>query len=407
LVIGRSTVRAVWLLLAALCHRPAYTQQPRDAAPAVTVAIAYLSREQADPARASLLDPVVADYGLQGAQFGIQEINRSGAFLGKRYTLIKSVVPGAGDVKAAAEKLLAAGDSLIIADLEGPDLLAIADLPRARTALILDARTSDDSLRQSECRDNVFHLLPNWAMRADALGQYLVHKNWNRWLLLTGATPADRGYAAAVKRAAANTGASIVATRSYEYGAGPDGASDAREQLQTQLAAVTHIPPAYDVVFVTDTTSAFGDYLLFNTWDPRLVAGTHGLTAVAWNPQFREYAARSVNYRFFLGAKRDMSERDYGNWLATAVIAEAVTRSGKIDTTSIKSYLLSEQFSVPANKGEGLTFRRWDHQLRQPLLLFGPRMLVSMAPQPDTRRARFPADALGFDQAQSECRKVH
>jgi|HubBroStandDraft_5_1064220.scaffolds.fasta_scaffold03945_5 ABC transporter substrate binding protein (PQQ-dependent alcohol dehydrogenase system) len=353
------------------------------------------------------MDPVVADYGLQGAQFGMQEINRSGAFLGKRYTLVTSVVTATGDVKAAAEKLLEAGDSLIIADLEGPDLLAVADLPRARTALILDARTSDDTLRQADCRGNVFHLLPNWAMRADALGQYLAHKNWKRWLLLTGATPADRAYAAAVKRAAAKDGASVVATKSYESGDGADGTSGPREQLQAQLPAVTHIPAAYDVVFVTDTSNAFGDYLLFNTWDPRLVAGTHGLTAVAWNSQFREYAARSVNYRFYQGAKRDMSERDYGNWLATAVIGEAVTRSGKLDTASIKSYLLSDQFSVPANKGEGLTFRHWDHQLRQPLLLFGPRMLVSMAPQPDTRGAQLATDALGFDQAQSECRNMH
>jgi ABC transporter substrate binding protein (PQQ-dependent alcohol dehydrogenase system) len=407
LVIGRSTARVFCWWLGALGFSPAYTQQPAGVAPAVTVTIAYLSREQADPARGSLLEPVVADYGLQGVQFGIEEINRSGAFLGKHYALIKSVVPATGDVRAAAEKLLASGDSLIIADLESADLLAVADLPRARTAVILDARTSDDSLRQSECRDNVFHLLPNWAMRADALGQYLVHKNWKRWLLVTGATPADRAYAAAVKRAAASAGATIVATRSYEYGAGPDSASDPREQLQMQLAALTHIPVAYDVVLVTDTGNAFGDYLLFNTWDPRLVAGTHGLTAVAWNSQFREYAARSVNYRFYLGAKRDMSERDYGNWLATAVIAEAVTRGAKIDTGSIKTYLLSDPFSVPANKGEGLTFRRWDHQLRQPLLLFGPRMLVSMAPQPDTRRAQFPTDALGFDQAQSKCRNVH
>ena len=394
-------------LLTVLGWQPTHAQSAPGRAAPVTVSIVYLSKEQAAPPRASLLDPVAADYGLQGAEFGIEEIHRGGAILGKHYELSKTVVPDGGDVRAAAEKLLAAGDALIIADLEAADLLAVADLPQAAHAIILDARTSDDSLRQGDCRDNVFHLLPNWAMRADALGQYLAHKNWKRWFLLTGGTPADLSYAAAVKRAAARVGATVVTEKTYEYQRDPDGESGSREQVQAQLPAVTHIPAAYDVLFVTDSSDTFGDYLLFDTWDPRLVVGTHGLTAVAWDHQFREYAARSVNYRFFLSAKRDMSERDYGNWLATAVIGEAVTRSGKTDAASLKSFLLSDPFSVPANKGEGLTFRHWDHQLRQPLLLFGPQMLVSMAPQPDPRHPQLQTDALGFDAAHSQCHHVH
>lgn len=372
------------------------------------MSIGYLTREQtAEPARGSLLDPVVADYGQQGAEFGVQEINRNGTFLGKQYTLAKTVVPEGGDVRAAAGKLLAAGNTLIIADLEAADLLAVADLPAARGALILDSRTSDDTLRQHDCRNNVFHLLPNWAMRADALGQYLAHKNWKRWFLLTGVTNEDEAYAASVKRAATRAGATIVAQKSYTYRNDPDNESGAREQLQAQLPAVTHAPSDYDVVFVTDTTNAFGDYLLYDTWSPRLVVGTQGLTAVAWDSQFREYAARSVQYRFYLLAKRSMSERDYGSWLAAAVIGEAVTRGGKTDAVAVRKYILSDEFAVPANKGEGLTFRKWDHQLRQPLLLFGPGLLVSMAPQPDPRRTQFQTDALGFDRAQSECHNVH
>ena len=349
---------------------------------------------------------MAADYGLAGAKFGLAEINRSGAFLGKRYTLVKSVVAADADVKDAAAKLFASGNSLLIADLQAADLLAVADLPQARNALILDARTSDDFLRQRDCRDNVFHLLPNWAMRADALGQYLAHKNWKRWFLLTGVTPEDQAFAAAVARTAARVGASIAARRTYEYNSERDAGPGIRDSLQAQLSAATHTSAAYDVLFVLDTADLFGEYLWFNTWDPRPVVGTHGLTAVAWDHQFREYAARSVQYRFFLDAKRNMSERDYGNWLATAIIGEAVTRAGKTDVAAIRSYLLSDQFSVPANKGEGLTFRRWDHQLRQPLLLFGPRLLVAMAPQPDAGRARLQSDALGFDQVQSLCRNV-
>ncbi len=123
--------------------------------------------------------------------------------------------------------------------------------------------------------------------------------------------------------------------------------------------------------------------------------------AEAWDPQFREYAARGVLYRFFKAASRQMTERDYGNSLAMAVIAEAVVRGGNADPAAIESYILSDSFSLAANKGEGVTFRRWDQQLRQPLLLFGPRMLVSMAPQSDARHPKFQTDTLGFDQPDS------
>jgi hypothetical protein len=62
---------------------------------------------------------------------------------------------------------------------------------------------------------------------------------------------------------------------------------------------------------------------------------------------------------------------------------------------------------VAANKGEGLTFRRWNQQLRQPLLLFGPRVLVAMAPLSQYQHTRFQTDTLGIDESESRCRRIH
>ena len=149
------------------------------------------------------------------------------------------------------------------------------------------------------------------------------------------------------------------------------------------------------------------------------MVGTHGLVAVAWDPQFREYAARGVLYRFYPSRRREMTERDYGNWLAAAIFGEACHARRRSRRGRCQAYLLSDQFSVAAYKGEGLTFRAWDHQLRQPLLLFGPRMLVSMAPQPDphTRNsrpmhwvstsARFECHMVRINRRQSEATVMH
>jgi hypothetical protein len=51
----------------------------------------------------------------------------------------------------------------------------------------------------------------------------------------------------------------------------------------------------------------------------------------------------------------------------------------------------------------GMTFRHWDLQLRQPILLSGPRTLVSISPQDGFIHPGFSADTLGFDEAETKC----
>jgi ABC transporter substrate binding protein (PQQ-dependent alcohol dehydrogenase system) len=400
-----SALRWSMLLIAAVLAQAsganAAGQQPR------TVAVVYVSREESAPPRSSLLQPANARYGEEGAEFGLQEINNSGRFLDVQYRLIKVIVPAGADMAAAVSRTLADRQLVIVADLQGRDLLQLADLPAARDALILDARTSDDSLREADCRANVFHILPSWAMRADALGQYLTMKSWKRWFLLRGTDGSDQEFAAAIKRSARRFGATIVTEKTFDLRGEARDETAGRQQIQAQIAGVTKVEAPYDLLLVADTASSFGDYLLFNTAAPRLVAGTHGMVAEAWDPQFEQYAARGVLLRFYRAESREMTERDYGNSVAMAVIAEAVTRGRSTDAPSMKAYLLSNRFSVAANKGEGLTFRSWNQQLRQPLLLFGPRVLVSMAPLSQYQHAKFQTDTLGIDEQESQCRRIH
>ena len=147
----------------------------------LTTTIVYLGKDYDEPPPLSLVDKHVTDKGIQGARIALGEDNRTGRLIGQDYKLLEAVVPKGGDVVAKAKALLAAGHRLFVADLEAPDLLSVADLPEARDAIFFDVRTSDDSLRQEKCRANIFHIPPSWAMRADALAQYLAWKKWRRW----------------------------------------------------------------------------------------------------------------------------------------------------------------------------------------------------------------------------------
>jgi ABC transporter substrate binding protein (PQQ-dependent alcohol dehydrogenase system) len=85
-------------------------------------------------------------------------------------------------------------------------------------------------------------------------------------------------------------------------------------------------------------------------------------------------------------------------------VRSAVTRGGKSDVPAIRDYMLSNAFTVAGFKGEGLSFHRWDHQLRQPLLITGARSLVSMSPQEGFLHPKFLTDTLGYDEPETKCK---
>ena len=101
--------------------------------------------------------------------------------------------------------------------------------------------------------------------------------------------------------------------------------------------------------------------------------------------------------------KRPMTERDYMAWLSVRIFGEAVTRSGKTDVAGWRSYILSKSFGVAGFKGQAMSFRTWDRQLRQPIILTGPRSLVSISPQEGFLHQRTPLDTLGYDEPESTC----
>jgi ABC transporter substrate binding protein (PQQ-dependent alcohol dehydrogenase system) len=372
---------------------------------ALNVKIAYLGKTYAEAEPLSLVDKIFKDKGIQGARVGLTEDNMTGRLIGQTFALTEAIIPETDDIKAKALEILKSGISLIVADLEPADLIAVADLPEASNAIIFNIRSSDVRLRNEECRKNIFHILPDWAMRADALGQFLIWKRWQKWALISGEMPKDKDYAAAIRRAATRFGGKIVGEKTYKYVAGSRRTDTGHQQIQSQMPVLTQNLGDYDVIVVADVEESFGDYLLFNTFEPRPVAGTQGLIAVSWHRSYEESAATQMQNRFERKVGRVMTERDYSAWLAVRTFGEAVTRTNSADPASLRSYLLSDKFEVAGFKSQGMNFRRWDRQLRQPILLAGPRALVSISPQDGFLHPKYLTDTLGYDEPESKCQQ--
>jgi ABC transporter substrate binding protein (PQQ-dependent alcohol dehydrogenase system) len=99
-----------------------------------------------------------------------------------------------------------------------------------------------------------------------------------------------------------------------------------------------------------------------------------------------------------------MTDRDYTAWMAVRAIGEAATRTQSIDPDAISNYMRGGHLELAGYKGATLSFRSWDGQLRQPVLLADARALVSVSPQPGFLHQSSELDTLGIDKPETKCR---
>lgn len=374
------------------------------AEPAV-VRIAYLAQDVERPPPLSLVEIPPTDGGIQGARLALKENRTTGRFVNQAYELEEVVVPRDGDPVAAFRALVARGFGLFVVDLPAAALLAVADLPEARDTLIFNAGAPDNALRNEDCRANVLHTAASRAMLADALAQYLVWKRWRRWFLFQGVKEGDRKFAASIRRAAKRFGAKIVETREYDYGGGARRTDSGHVLVQKQMPVLTQ-DVDYDVLVVADESEVFGEYLIYRTWEPKIVAGTHGMVPVAWSRVHEAWGGTQLQRRFERIAQRWMEPLDYAAWIAVRSIGEGATRSGSVAVADIAAYVRSKAFVLGAFKGLGVSYRDWNGQLRQPILLAGPRTLVSVSPQKGFLHQFSELDTLGYDRPESACKAM-
>jgi ABC transporter substrate binding protein (PQQ-dependent alcohol dehydrogenase system) len=367
-----------------------------------SISINYITLDTARPPPSTMLDPPPADTGLRGAELAVSDTNTTGRFTGQNFTLHVISARDPGALIAGFGKAIAAGQKLFIADVPPGLLLQLADTKGAANAVILDATSADDRLRGEDCRANTLHLLPSRAMLADALMQYLVKKNWTHIMLLTGRAPDDALYADAIRRAAEKFQITLQADRKWDFNPAAQQADTGHYQVNDEVAKATQ-GVSYDVLVAADEEDNFGDALTYRTDQPRPVAGTQGLVPTAWAHAMDEYASTQLQTRFHRAAGRWMVARDYGAWLAVRALGEAATRTASADPAKLIAYLHSPDFSMSGYKGPELSFRAWDGQLRQPVLLADSASLVSISPQPGFLHQTNELDTLGPDQPETSC----
>ena len=351
----------------------------------------------------SLVEQPAENDGVAGAHLAIEDNNTTGKFLNQHFTLDEVRLKESDDVAAAANKL-ADHDGFIILDLSAEEVLKVADTLRDRGTVLFDAGSIDDRLREQDCRANVVHVAPTRSMLADALGQYLVWKQWKRWLLVAGSHDNDKLYADALRRAASRFGAKIVQERTFQDTGGARRTDSGVTLIQRQMPVFTQSAPAYDVLVAADESEVFASYLPYRTWDPRPVAGSAGLVPTSWDASHDQWGAIQIQNRFVKLNSRRMTALDMQAWTAARMVGEAVSRTNSGEPKTVFGFIKGKDFSVAAFKGQRLTLRDWNLQLRQPILLADGRMVVSVSPQEGFLHQFSELDTLGVDRPETKCK---
>jgi ABC transporter substrate binding protein (PQQ-dependent alcohol dehydrogenase system) len=372
-------------------------------ADAAEIKIGYLRRTE-PKANLSLIQIPADNNGLAGAQLATNDNNTTGKFLNQQFSLEDVRLTEGDDAAAATMAIAERGTSLVIADLPADTLLKAADTGAPRGLLFFNVGAIDDRLREEDCRANVIHTAPTRSMLADGLAQYLVWKQWRRWLLVVGSHAEDKLYADALRRAAKRFGARIVQEKIFEDTGGARRTDSGVVQIQRQLPVFTQVAAAYDVLVAADESEVFAAYLPYRTWDPRPVAGSAGLVPTSWDASHDQWGAVQMQDRFMKLFSRRMAARDMQAWSAVRMIGESASRTRSTNPKAMLDFLKGPDFALAAFKGQRLTLRDWNLQLRQPILLADGRMIVSVSPQEGFLHQVSELDTLGFDRPESQCK---
>jgi len=378
---------------------PSFLQVGTAQAQELKIEFLYLEfREKRPPTLSNLVAPPKDD-GQLGARLGIKDNNTTGRFLKHNYVMDEVIIKHNEDFKARLDETLAdKKQPFIVANLSADKLLMLAKHKDAQDRLIFNASALDTSLRRDTCLPNLLHTMPSRKMLTDGLAQFLIKKRWTKVFVIEGNHANDKALADQFRQSAKNFRLKIVLDKKW-----PEGA-DMRRNAAKEVPAFSQ-GADYDAVFIADEAKDFGQYVLYHTWLPRPVVGSHGLQPVVWDRVVEQWGAAQLQSRFKKSFTRDMAQKDYAAWAAIRTVAEAVTRTKSIDVPTLKEYILGPKIRLAMFKGRSMNYRPWSGQMRQTIpLVHAGGAVVNLAPLEGFLHPKTELDTIGIDEGQSKCR---
>lgn len=125
---------------------------------------------------------------------------------------------------------------------------------------------------------------------------------------------------------------------------------------------------------------------------------------VAWDGMLVRFGADTLNDRFRKRFGHSMTPAAWASWFAVKALWESSLRMKSADPRQLADYLTRDTTQFDGHKGRPLSFRSWDHQLRQFVYarVGGKLVDVPESATPETTSREF-LDKLGTSATTSSC----
>lgn len=299
-------------------------------------------------------------------------------------------------------------DSLVIVDTPEETFIEVAQILGQLNLTTVNVRHTSPELRENLCLDTLFHTIPSDRMYFDALAQFLIHSNWRKVLVVHGASEVDHARVKTLNESLLKFGADISDIREFTLSHHPD---DRDRNIPEWITGGR----SYDVVAVIDTARDYGRYIQYRTRRARPVVGDVGLVPRGWHRTLERYGAPQLNerYREFDGTDRlpaseAMSDAEFATWSAIKLITNSLNtidsnNASLKESLNVATILKHPDAQVDLYKGTRGSMRRWNQQLRQPVLLATDDAVIAVAPMPKFLHPLHYVDTLGLDEPESTC----
>lgn len=328
---------------------------------------------------------LAANAARSGAIMAEEELGFNAELLGQRLEVRVATAPDTDSAVRAAERMLSTEELVGFAGGYGDETaLALSQVASSRQIPFLNIGSASDALRGASCDRYTFHIEASAAMYLDALTAWYVRSAFRRWFYVYPDSDAGRALYDRARRSlterhfgAEEVGSIMVPADSLNF---TDAISKAQNSNPEVILLLTDA--VSQLAFMGEYDNAGGEAEVTGFPDPSTQtrtflaasrneapnAGT-GFRASLWEAKIDAYGAREINQRFRERWGMPMDGPAWAAYQAVKMLYEATSLGNGMEADDIISYFENPTTNFDVWKGIGVSFRPWDHQLRQSLYL--------------------------------------
>lgn len=350
--------------------------------PAIRIGTVFPARTGSSFIRASIND-FIGSAGRIGALLADTQIGTTVGAEGSRLDILLSTSPTVDAAIRAGERLVETGDiCALVGGVGEGQAEVLAEIAAQAQVPFFNIGETSDAFRRTAASPYLFHVEASDAMYLDAMGQLAAEQGYISWAVISDTDARGAALAARVERAAEKAECTIAGTIMVPpglpvYFAEIDelAAIDADVifvlvDYQDQFPLMVQMEEAgmtTPVLAFPHTITQTRDFIAASRSRLPILNPRHRVAL--WDTTNTEPGAEEFNLQVRARYAEPADPTAWAAYHAIKIVADTVLATGSTEADAMIAHLEDPQTTFDVAKGPGVSFRPWDHQLRQPLAM--------------------------------------